>query len=199
MIPIMIIEPPAITTEQIAGQSSSRQMGLILEQWRKIDGVLRAGGWAWIIFCWLTGLTSAVAVAWASTTWAWYWTTFSWAGVAAAFLCALLILAISFLLVALAVQRLRSPSVTSIDGRLALVSKARDFVSETVRADSDEEIFREHLESDKLFFELKPHLSAGFMSALTGRTAVVPPDRTKMSGLVWAFLGEIDRLEKQWQ
>ncbi len=164
--------------------------------------MLRAGGWAWIIFCWLTGLTGAVVVAWASTTGAWYWTTFNWAGVAAAFLCALLIFATSFLLVALAVvalQRLRSPSVTGIDGRLALVSKARDFVSETVRANSDEEFFREHLESDKLFFELKPHLSAGFMSALTGRTAVVPPDRTKMSGLVWAFLGEIDRLEKQWQ
>jgi hypothetical protein len=84
-------------------------MGRILEGWRKVDGVLRAGGWAWVIFCWLTGLTGAAVVAWASTTWAWYWTTFSWAGVAAAFVFALLIFAVSFLLTGLAVQALRRP------------------------------------------------------------------------------------------
>ena len=84
-------------------------MGRILEQWRKVDGVLRAGGWAWTIFCWVTGLTGAAVVAWASTTWAWYWTTFNWAGVAAAFLCALLIFAVSFLLTGLAVQAFRRP------------------------------------------------------------------------------------------
>jgi hypothetical protein len=84
-------------------------MGRILERWRKIDGMLRAGGWAWVAFCWVTGLTGAAVVAWASSTWIWFWTTFNWFGVAAAFLTALLILSISFLLIGLAVRALRRP------------------------------------------------------------------------------------------
>jgi hypothetical protein len=125
-----------------------------------INTFLSLGSWMWWAIASVTGFTGAAVIAWASTTWSWYWTTFSWAGVAAAFLAAFLLLATGFLIVALAVQALRrppsEPSVVSLppvtdDAKLALISKARDFVSETVRKDSDQEYFREQLESDKLF------------------------------------------------
>src|SRR6266700_4071196 len=90
-------------------------MAQVLERWRKVDGILRAGGWAWIIFCWITGLTGAAVIAWASTTWSWYWTTFSWAGVAGAFLFALMVLTVSFFLTGLAVRAFRLPEKSDAD------------------------------------------------------------------------------------
>ncbi len=51
-------------------------------------------------------------IAWAATTWSWYWETFSWAGVAIAFLVALLTLSFCFFLVALAVRWWRDHQVS---------------------------------------------------------------------------------------
>jgi hypothetical protein len=72
-----------------------------------VDGGLRAGSWAWTIFCWVTGLTGAAVIAWASTTWAWYWATFNLAGVAAAFLIAWVLLGLGFLFISFAIQSWR--------------------------------------------------------------------------------------------
>jgi hypothetical protein len=80
----------------------------------------------------------------------------------------------------------------------SLIPRARQFVSETVRKNPNEEYFRGQLESDTLFLELKPHLSPDFLHALmSGRVAVVPPGGSRMPGLAWAFIEEIDRIERE--
>jgi hypothetical protein len=66
-----------------------------------LNTFLSLGSWVgWAISA--SGLTGAVLIAWASTTWTWYWSTFSWAGVAIAFLIALLVFAGVALLLSLA-------------------------------------------------------------------------------------------------
>jgi hypothetical protein len=56
-------------------------------------GFLNLGSWVgWALSG--TGLTGAVLIAWASTTWDWYWSTLHWAGIAIAFLLALLVFAL---------------------------------------------------------------------------------------------------------
>jgi hypothetical protein len=52
----------------------------------------------WQAFLFFTG---SALIAWASTAWSWYWATFSWAGVAFAFLVSSLVLAIIFFLAGL--------------------------------------------------------------------------------------------------
>ncbi len=74
-----------------------------------LNTFLSLGSWVgWVISG--TGLTSAVLIAWASTTWAWYWSTFSWAGVAIAFLIALLVFAVVAFLLSLAFRPWQQPA-----------------------------------------------------------------------------------------
>jgi hypothetical protein len=70
--------------------------------------------WSWYSFA--VGATTlvagacAVVIAWLSTTWGWYWQTFSWAGVAFAFLAAWLIIAFGVFLIGIGVTHLRGRS-----------------------------------------------------------------------------------------
>jgi hypothetical protein len=62
---------------------------------------------AWQVFLLVTGLSGAGVLAWMSTTWNWYWATFSWAGVAIAFLICWVALTGGFFLSGLAVSAWR--------------------------------------------------------------------------------------------
>src|SRR5258708_28665999 len=73
-----------------------------------LNTFLSLGSWVgWAISA--TGLTGAVLIAWASTTWTWYWSTFNFAGVAIAFLITLLVFAVVALLLSLAFRPWQQP------------------------------------------------------------------------------------------
>ncbi len=71
----------------------------LYQKYQLANEVVTAGGWI-IYALGIIGFTVASVIAWATTTWEWYWQTFSWAGVAAAFLVAWLILSSGFALLA---------------------------------------------------------------------------------------------------
>lgn len=72
---------------------------------------------AWQVFLLVTGLSGAGVLAWMSTTWHWYWATFSWAGVAIAFLISWVVLTGGFFLSAIAVRAWRNGKLsTRTDG-----------------------------------------------------------------------------------
>jgi hypothetical protein len=72
---------------------------------KSADSALSLMGWLWWILLTVTGLSGAAMIAWASSTWSWYWATFSWAGVAFAFLVAWIFLTAGFFLIGLAARR----------------------------------------------------------------------------------------------
>ncbi|TWB86823.1 hypothetical protein FBZ93_1264 [Bradyrhizobium macuxiense] len=87
--------------------------------------LLSLGSWAWWVISAITGLTAAAVIAWASTTWDWYWSTFHMAGAAIAFLTAWVLLAVGFLLLGIAVRVWRaeqapvqvdSPKIPQLNG-----------------------------------------------------------------------------------
>jgi hypothetical protein len=98
-------------------------MQLFLALWNK---AVKAAGAANLVswLGWLFGLSGAGVVAWASTSWTWYWTTLQWAGVAIAFMVALMALSLSFYLSALAVSACKSPPSTETPASPAVL-KAR--------------------------------------------------------------------------
>jgi hypothetical protein len=83
--------------------------------------------------------------------------------------------------------------------RSALIAQARDFVSKTVRQNPDDIHFQNQLESDQIFYILRPHLSDHFNQALMGRVALYPsrPGAT-LPQIARLFIAEIERLEKEW-
>jgi len=83
--------------------------------------------------------------------------------------------------------------------RRALIAKARDFVSRTVRQNPDDIYFQNQLESDQIFYILRPHLSAHFNQVLMGRVVLYQsrPGAT-LPQTAWLFIREIERLEKEW-
>lgn len=89
----------------------------------------------------------------------------------------------------------------SLQERKELLAQARNFVTRTVRKNPDYGHFQKRLESDQIFFKLRPHLNEDFLKALTGgRVLVVPPrSDSQLPGIAWAFIREIDRLEKEWR
>jgi hypothetical protein len=72
---------------------------------KSLDATYSLVGWVWLLFLAITGLSGAAVMAWASSTWSWYWTTFSWAGVAFAFIIAWLVLTSGFALISWAISR----------------------------------------------------------------------------------------------
>jgi hypothetical protein len=72
---------------------------------------------AWQVFLLATGLSGAGVLAWMSTTWHWYWATFSWAGVAIAFLISWIVLTAGFFLSGLAVRTWRNEKSNAPTGR----------------------------------------------------------------------------------
>ena len=92
------------------------------ERLKQIGHILSAAGnvadWVWRGLVLVFGLTTAGVIAWASTTWAWYWTTFHWAGAAIAFLVSYVLIATATLLLAIASSYLRrgvGPDLASQD------------------------------------------------------------------------------------
>ncbi len=81
------------------------------ERIKRVGHVLSEAGnvadWTWRCLVLVFGLTTAGVIAWASTTWTWYWTTFDWAGAAIAFLVAYVLIAIATLIYAVASSYLR--------------------------------------------------------------------------------------------
>jgi hypothetical protein len=86
-----------------------------------------------------------------------------------------------------------------IESNRALIAQARDFVSKTVRQNPDDIHFQNQLESDQIFYILRPHLSDHFNQALMGRVALYPsrPGAT-LPQTARLFIAEIERLEKEW-
>src|SRR5258707_14969775 len=74
-----------------------------------INTFLSLGSWMWWAIASVTGFTGAAVIAWASTTWSWYWTTFSWAGLARGSRPSFFFLSTGFPSLALRVQRFRPP------------------------------------------------------------------------------------------
>jgi hypothetical protein len=102
--------------------------------------------------------------------------------------------------VALASWRYFKPIPDRVESdRRALIAQARDFVSRTVRQNPDDIYFQNQLESDPVFFILRPHLSGHFHGALIGRVVSYPsrPGAT-MPQTAYLFIREIERLEKEW-
>jgi len=54
------------------------------------------------------------------------------------------------------------------------------------------------LEMNPDFLTLKPYLSERSKDSVYGRTTIVPPDQSEMSGALWALLDDIERLERSW-
>jgi hypothetical protein len=79
-------------------------------RWSNFDSATSLAGYILLGFTALTGLTVAGMVAWATSTYDWYWSTFQWAGIAAAFLLAWLVLSVGFFLFAHAVRAWRCDS-----------------------------------------------------------------------------------------
>jgi hypothetical protein len=79
-----------------------------------------------------------------------------------------------------------------------MIKRAREFVTTTVRTNKDYGYFKDQLLTDSVYFELKPHLSAGFRKIASGRMSVAVVGGSNIPGIAVAFLGEIDRLEKEW-
>lgn len=75
--------------------------------------LLSLGSWVWWAVSAITGLTAAALIAWASTTWVWYWSTFNIAGAAIAFLAAWVLLSAGFLLLGLAVRVWRAEDASA--------------------------------------------------------------------------------------
>ena len=98
---------------------------------KSTDSAFSLANWAWRGFVAITGLSGATVLAWASSTWHWYWTTFSWAGVAFAFLVSWVGLATGFFLVGLGVSSWRgghsgksnAPTGSNTQGRKILKVK----------------------------------------------------------------------------
>jgi hypothetical protein len=83
--------------------------------------------------------------------------------------------------------------------RQILIAQARDFVSTTMRQDKGYEYFQHALEPSEIYLKLRPHLKEEFHRALTsGFVIVAAPRASDMPGIAWAFIGEIERLEKEW-
>jgi hypothetical protein len=80
--------------------------------WKNMDAGISLAGH---IFAVLAATTfGAAIIAWLSTTWGWYWHTFSWAGVAIAFLVAWLVFALGVFLIGFGVARWRGDKTSSI-------------------------------------------------------------------------------------
>jgi hypothetical protein len=86
------------------------------------------------------------------------------------------------------------------EDRRALINAARAFTSKTVRENPNYGHFQKELESDQIYFKLRPHLSDHFKQALTGGRILVGPGReeSQMPGIASLFIREIERLEKEW-
>src|SRR5215207_1956101 len=72
-------------------------------RWSAFDSATSLVGYIFQGFLWVGGLAVASIAAAAASTWDWYWSTFKWAGIAAAFLAAWLIMSLGFFLIAHAV------------------------------------------------------------------------------------------------
>jgi hypothetical protein len=102
----------------VPGAEKDGHMRIIKRLWHtwegKIDPSLSLAGYIWVL---ITATTAGAGlIAWASTTWAWYWQTFSWAGVGLAFMVALFVCSLCFYLVALAAWHWRRPTATQTPG-----------------------------------------------------------------------------------
>jgi hypothetical protein len=90
--------------------------------------------------------------------------------------------------------------ISTKNERAKLISRARDFVVATVKANPDHDHFRRELESSEIFLRLRPYLTDQFKHALlSGRVVVAAPRASNMPGIAWSFIGEIDRLELEWE
>ena len=87
-----------------------------------------------------------------------------------------------------------------IESRRVLISQARDFVSRTIRLNTDSAYFEKQLTSDQIFYRLRPYLSDQFKmvlnASMSGRMASYPSSR--MPVIAARFIDEIERLEREW-
>jgi hypothetical protein len=84
------------------------------------------------------------------------------------------------------------------DGRRKLIAAGRSLAINSVTDREDQPNFRDVLEASAVYFQLRPHLSTKFNESMNGRIIIIPPAGSKMPGLAHKFLGELDRLEREW-
>jgi len=81
-----------------------------------------------------------------------------------------------------------------------LIAAARAYVEQLTRAKCESMDFSRIPETTKIFHALRPHLSQEFLNRLerSGRAMLVAPVGSRLSGVAYAFLDELDRLEREW-
>lgn len=83
--------------------------------------------------------------------------------------------------------------------RRELIKTGRDLAFGYCHGDQGD-TFREYLEGQRGYADIRPHLSDDYKRKLEARrTAYVDPDGAKYPTLVKWFLDELDRLEKEWR
>jgi len=82
--------------------------------------------------------------------------------------------------------------------RRDLIAKGRDLAHDYAEREQ-EETFREFLESQRVYADIRPHLSVGYRKKLEAvRVAYADADGSKYPSLVAWFLDDLARLEKKW-
>ncbi|HEX8261686.1 MAG TPA: hypothetical protein VF547_02310 [Allosphingosinicella sp.] len=88
--------------------------------------------------------------------------------------------------------------VERTERRRALIKMGRDLAFGYCHGDR-EETFREYLEGQRGYADIRPHLSEGYRGRLEAvRMVYADPDGAKYPTLVQWFLDELDRLEMEW-
>jgi hypothetical protein len=92
----------------------------------------------------------------------------------------------------------RQANLAFQEHRRALIKTGRDLAFGYCHGDQ-EETFREYLEGQRGYADIRPHLSDAYRSKLDAvRTTYANPDGAKYPSLVQWFLDDLDRLEKEW-
>ena len=94
-----------------------------------------------------------------------------------------------------------SPNGVSLSrGRRDLIQSARRLTSTLVATTDGQVDFGDKLETNPIYYRLRPHLSDNFKERmrLRGRTFYVPANERGSHPLAEWFLDEIDRIEQEW-